>query len=656
MMKKIEIKDLLKYQFPENLQYNEKGDILAFQVAYSDEKKNSYRRDVHLIRNGRDIQLTSTLNASIVLWLDDAHIILRRNTEETQPDTTDLYIIDVNGGEAKKWITLPFGMNEMKKVSSNRMIVSASIDHTDPDAYKDTEEEKKKKADEKKKDADYQIVDEVPYWMNGAGFINHQRTALFDVTVDPLTVKRITPASFDADSFIVDGTKIYFTGNARTRRMSLYNKLYAYDTVKKEKKVLYGKNDRSIGNLYVMDGKLYCQETDMKAYGVNETGTLAVFQHGTFQEIRKPEYSLYSSAAGDTLLDAGQEAAVIDHRRITIVTIEDHNEIVSLDADMHAEKICSAQGIISCLADNGKKIAFIKEDWDHLGEVYEIDLKEKNEKKLTCLNDENLKGRYIARPKKINYTSQAEKLHGWVLLPEGFNAKKKYPAVLDVHGGPRAVYTEAFFHEMQVWAAKGYVVLFTNIRGSDGRGDEFADIRDQYGSVDFQDLMDFTDAVLKKYPNIDPKKLCETGGSYGGFMTNWIIGHTDRFCAAASQRSIANWVSMSFISDIGLYFGPDQCGASGLFGEKNTKKLWEHSPLAYADKVKTPTLFIHSDEDHRCPLPEGMQMMQALAERNIETRMVIFHGENHELSRSGKPLHRIKRLEEITNWFDEHTK
>ena len=113
---------------------------------------------------------------------------------------------------------------------------------------------------------------------------------------------------------------------------------------------------------------------------------------------------------------------------------------------------------------------------------------------------------------------------------------------------------------------------------------------------------------------------------------------------------------MSFMSDIGFYFGPDQCGAKGLFGDENIEKLWEHSPLKYAKGVKTPTLFIHSDEDYRCPLPEGMQMMQALAVQNVETRLVIFHGENHELSRSGKPLHRIKRLEEITKWFDDHAK
>jgi dipeptidyl aminopeptidase/acylaminoacyl peptidase len=113
---------------------------------------------------------------------------------------------------------------------------------------------------------------------------------------------------------------------------------------------------------------------------------------------------------------------------------------------------------------------------------------------------------------------------------------------------------------------------------------------------------------------------------------------------------------MTFISDIGHFFGPDQCGAPGPFGAENTEKLWAHSPLKYAQNVKTPTLFIHSEEDYRCPLAEGMQMMQALAGNGVETRMVIFKGENHELSRSGKPQHRIRRLREITDWFEKHAK
>ena len=302
-----------------------------------------------------------------------------------------------------------------------------------------------------------------------------------------------------------------------------------------------------------------------------------------------------------------------------------------------------------------EKIAAVYQGWDHVAEVYEMNRDGSGMRRITRLNDEALAGRYVARPQRIDYESAGEKLHGWILLPEGFSKRKKYPAVLDVHGGPRCAYGETFFHEMQLWTARGFAVFFTNIRGSDGRGDAFADIRGEYGGVDYQNLMDFTDAVLKAYPNLDEKRICETGGSYGGFMTNWIIGHTDRFCCAASQRSISNWITMAYISDIGAFFAADQNRLSGTMSPEETEVLWTHSPLKYAANVRTPTLFIHSEEDYRCPLAEGMQMMQAIALRGVETRMCLFHGENHELSRSGKPLHRIRRLKEITDWFEKHT-
>ncbi|MDL2248406.1 S9 family peptidase, partial [Tyzzerella sp. OttesenSCG-928-J15] len=234
-----------------------------------------------------------------------------------------------------------------------------------------------------------------------------------------------------------------------------------------------------------------------------------------------------------------------------------------------------------------------------------------------------------------------------------YEAGKKYPAILDIHGGPKAAFGDSFFHEMQYWANQNYFVLFCNPRGSDGKGNEFADIRGKYGTIDYDDIMQFVDECLKKYPDINEDKLGVTGGSYGGFMTNWIIGHTDRFKAAATQRSISNWIAFNYISDIGYYFGTDQMMAGAW---DNVEKLWWHSPLKYLDKAKTPTLVIHSDEDYRCWIPEGYQVFTALKIHGVDTRMCVFHGENHELSRSGKPEHRMRRLKEITEWMDKYLK
>ena len=653
MAEKITIRDLLKYRFPGNLQYSPDGKTLAFQVSRSDEKENTYRTDVWLIRNGRPAQLTSTADASIVLWQDNTHLILSRRTKDTVPGTTELYRMDINGGEALPYCVLPFGMSSLKETEPGEYIASGMIDAEDPDAYLDSEETRKKKLEAKKSEQDYTVVDEIPYWFNGRGFINKQRSALFEVRFEPeLSVKRITPAKRNAGSWKYYHGKIYYTGTTPQRHRLMTDKLYAYDPASGRTETVYGKNDLSMGSLVLIKDTLYVQASNGKAYGVNETDAFMRVDEDGLTYVMKPEYGLHNSVGGDILGSSAQSKETGD-AWYTLATEEDHTVVYRFDEKLNLKKIFDMPGAVSGLS-VGKKIALLREDAVHGPEIWEIDKNGKNLTKLTSLNDEALAGKYIAEPVRIDYASEGEQLHGWVLLPEDFDTEKQYPAVLDIHGGPRTVYGEVFFHEMQVWAAKGYVVFFTNIRGSDGRGDAFADIRDQYGEVDFRNLMDFTDAVLQAYPNIDPKRVCETGGSYGGFMTNWIIGHTDRFCCAASQRSISNWISFSWISDIGPYFGPDQCGAKDIY--RDTEYLWNHSPLKYADQVNTPTLFIHSDEDYRCPLPEGMQMMQALAQRNVETRLVIFHGENHELSRSGKPLHRIRRLQEITDWFDKHTK
>ena len=653
----LQIEDLTKYTAIENLQYSPNGTYLAFQTGIADTKKNNYHRDVWLVKDGTAKQFTSTLNTTVVLWDDDSHLIVNRTKEDDEPGTTNLYRIGVDGGEASPFMKLTFPLVGLKKVSEGCYVAVGVINANDPDAYKDDEKTRKEKLEAKKKDADYQVIDEVPYWFNGQGFINKNRTALFLVELKPeLTVKRLTAPSVKVGAVCVAEDKVYYTTSTVDPRTSRFDKISVFDTKTKKTASVYGKMKYSINELFFMNEKLYCIASDMKEYGVNETGNICEVGKDELTMIVDPLRQLHDGVAGDTYLGGGKSKVVNDGKLVTLATNYDHVEIWKYDADFNKTVLFDEQGTVFCLDTVNDKIAYVRSTEDTLQEVYEMDLNGENIKQITHVNEEVLKDKYIAKPNVINYTSEGLDLKGWVLLPKDFDKKKKYPAVLDVHGGPRGIYSNMFFHEMQVWAAAGYVVFFTNIKGSDGRDDEFADIRDNYGGTDFKNLMDFTDAVLEKYPNIDTKRMCETGGSYGGFMTNWIIGHTDRFCCAASQRSISNWISFSFISDIGLYFGPDQNGCKGLFSEEDVEKMWNHSPLKYADNVKTPTLFIHSDEDYRCPLPEGMQMMQALAYKGVETRMCIFHGENHELSRSGKPAHRIRRLTEITNWFNEHTK
>ena len=290
-----------------------------------------------------------------------------------------------------------------------------------------------------------------------------------------------------------------------------------------------------------------------------------------------------------------------------------------------------------------------------LHEVYQVDAATGKEIQLSNFNGDFFQDKYVAQPQPLSFTNKdGVRIDGFVLLPMDYDEHKKYPGILEIHGGPRTNYCAGFMHEMQVMAGAGSFVFFCNPRGSSARGDEFADIRGKYGTIDYDDLMAFTDEVLKKYPQIDDKRLGVTGGSYGGFMTNWIIGHTTRFAAAASQRSISNWVSFYGVCDIGPWFGKREMGGATPWTDLDG--MWRASPLQYAMNAETPTLFIHSDEDYRCWLPEGIQMYSALQLKGVPTRMCIFHGENHELSRSGKPKHRIRRMNEINDWLFHYIK
>ena len=242
-------------------------------------------------------------------------------------------------------------------------------------------------------------------------------------------------------------------------------------------------------------------------------------------------------------------------------------------------------------------------------------------------------------------------LQGWILKPPGFRSNKKYPSILEIHGGPLCQYGNAFMHEFYYLAAQGYVVYFCNPRGGDGYGEEHAKaIWGEWGGKDYEDLMCWVDYVAKqKY--IDKKRMGVTGGSYGGYMTNWIIGHTNRFKAAVTQRCVSNLISMWATSDFNYVF---EAPFSGKMPIDDIDHYWDRSPLKYFGNVKTPTLVIHSERDHRCALEQGEQVFVTLKRLGVPTEFLIFPDEPHGLSRGGRTDRRIARLEAIKDWFDKY--
>ena len=272
---------------------------------------------------------------------------------------------------------------------------------------------------------------------------------------------------------------------------------------------------------------------------------------------------------------------------------------------------------------------------------------------ITSLNAELLGARYIAEPEHVEFTgADGWTIEGWILKPRGFDPAERWPLVLEIHGGPHGAYGHSFFHEFQVLAGRGYAVLFTNPRGSHAYGDTFvrACVGD-WGGDDYLDLMAGVDHVLA-LGWIDRTRLYVTGGSYGGFMTNWIVGHTDRFRAAVTQRSISNNVSAFGTSDIGWHFWEFEMGDATPW--RDAHKLVERSPLTYVENVRTPLLILHAEKDFRCPIEQAEQFFVALKVLGKEAVFVRFQDDTHELTRGGKPKNRIDHARRVADWFDAH--
>jgi len=248
----------------------------------------------------------------------------------------------------------------------------------------------------------------------------------------------------------------------------------------------------------------------------------------------------------------------------------------------------------------------------------------------------------------------ANRLQGWVLKPPGFDSSQKYPSILEIHGGPMGQYGFFFMHEFYFLAAQGYVVYFSNPRGGQGYGEAHTKtIYGNWGDADYADLMSWTDLVKSK-TYIDPERMGVTGGSYGGYMTLWMIGHTHQFQAAVAQRVVSNFISMWGSSDMNWRF-------SALVGDvapiDDLDTAWDHSPAKYLPNATTPTLIIHSEEDHRCPIEQGEQAFVTLkVKAGVDAEMVRFPGEPHGLSRGGRTDRRIARLNHILRWMDKYLK
>lgn len=658
-MENLKLRDFLDYNYLSSIEVSPDEKNTAFIVHRGDYDDNDYKSNIWVMNNEtkKYFRLTGMNEERSFLWLDETKILfpsmrdkkLKVKVEEGEKWTC-YYSIDINGGEAQEYMRVPLIVASIKKIDGDNFILTAKYDNYGVNLNELTGEARAEATKKIKEDKDYEILDEIPFWSNGGGFTNKKRNRLY---IYNRATEEITPVS-DSISNVTyysykDGVVLYVVNRFKDKQEQR-EAIYTYDIATKEEKLVLPSEDYRVSFAEFFGDGILCGLNDTLKYGLNQNPNFYIIRDGKVELFKEHDTWMINTVGSDCRYGGGKSFRVKGNKLYFLTTVMHDAFLNTLDINGEERVLTKANGSVDTYAIAGDDIYFIGLRGLRLQELYL--LKDEEGIQLTKFNENIIESKKLSIPEKFNIVNDGIEIEGWVLKPTDYEEGKEYPAILDIHGGPKTVYGDVFYHEMQVWANMGYFVFFCNPRGGDGRGNEFADIRGKYGTVDYDDLMKFTDEVLKAYP-IDRSRVGVTGGSYGGFMTNWIIGHTDRFACAASQRSIANWFSKFGTTDIGYYFNVDQNASSPW---ENPEKLWWHSPMKYADKVKTPTLFIHSEEDYRCWLTEGIQMFTSLKYHGVPARLCMFRGENHELSRSGKPRHRVKRLEEMTNWFELYLK
>lgn len=657
-MKKIELDQFCQISYAGSLSSSPEEDKLCFVRSVANLDTNQYESNLWLYEKEAGFkQLTYGNSDKGPIWLDNRTLAFFSNRNQaSKDDQTRVYTISVHGGEASLFLETCHEISSFKVVDSTHWLVHFTYH---PDRFELQQAQNSEGLKEYKSAVEgWKEFEEIPFWSNGEGHTSKQRNALGLLDLETKKIEILTDQLTDVYHYDLHPEKheVVYIYNCFKNVMSIYNSIGLIDLKTKEKREI-SHNDAFMHERCQYDpkGQIIMLGTDGKICGLNENAYFyKIDPINDRVELLSKDFdaSTGSSIGSDVAYGAGGDSDwLFTDQGMIFSSTQGHScNLFLLNHEGFISEVTQIDGSIYNFVKMGDAIVF-NGLLDHRPmEIFSYTING-----IQKLSDFNLgygDSLFLSIPEPLNYINEdGIQIDGWVVKPKDFNPKRRYPTLLDIHGGPKTAYGSVYFHEMQYWASEGFVVIFCNPRGSDGKGNVFSDIRGKYGTIDYTDIMGFVDHALEKCPWINHEQLGVTGGSYGGFMTNWIIGHTQRFNAAATQRSISNWVTEYGVTDIGYYFVKDQIGVTPW---ENIEKLWNDSPLKYADQIKTPTLILHSEEDYRCWLPEGLQLFTALKVNQVPSKMVMFHGENHELSRSGKPKNRIKRLKEITEWMKNH--
>ncbi|HEX7153800.1 MAG TPA: S9 family peptidase [Thermoanaerobaculia bacterium] len=652
-------KDLLRFQWVGDFQLSPDGAQAVFVRTTVDEKKDGYETALWIVETRAGAtprRLTNGPRDTAPRWSPDGKTLaFLRPAGEKEP-RPQIHLLSMEGGEPRALTSLQRAVESIYWSPDGKSIAFTATTREDDFA---------EKKDDAAKESDVRVINQAVYRFNGGGYADTTRTTHIWVTpLDGGKPVQLTKGDFDEGdlAWSPDGSRIYFVSD-RT------NESY-YDPNDDDIWAVPAKGGEIVRVADIKggagsprpspDGKWLAfrgtSSTPVHSYSQPDVYVVQTVAGATPRNVTATfDNDVLGGLAGDQRAPRGGRGAApvwSEDGKSLLITIQEEgrSNLARIDVASGAlTRITNAKHDLQSFATNGAKTIALISTPTIIGDLYLVGGNGALTR-LTNVNEALFAELTLTEPEELWYDSfDGRKIHTWIQRPPDFNASKKYPLILNIHGGPHAAYGWTFSHEFQWMAAKGYVVLYPNPRGSTTYGHEFGNIiQYRYPGDDHKDLMAGVDALLAR-GYLDEKRLGITGGSGGGLLTNWAITQTDRFAAAVSQRSIADWSGFWYTADFSQ-FNPTWFRKAPW---QDPEDYAARSPITHVEKIKTPLMLIEGEEDLRTPPMMGGEMMfRALKYLRKPAVMVRFPGETHELSRSGKPSHRIERLQHIVRWFD----
>jgi len=661
--------DIMKFVWIAEGQISPDGKQVAFTRVVINEGKDDYETSLWLVAadgSAAPRVLTSGTRDSSPRWSPDGKAIafVRSVEKDGKPQPPQIFLLALDGGEARAVTDLARGAGAPAwSPDGKRIAFSSTMRPDDP-------------ATPAPPKSDVRVITSAVYRSNGGGWDDPDRQSHIWVTevkagAEIAKATQLTSGKYaeGGHAWSPDGSKIYFTSTRVDEPYffqsdsDLYSVSAGGGDISKVASIngsIGGPRPSPDGKWIAFNGTLYGAAE--RSYDQSDLFVAAADGSGSPRNLTvKYDFDIGGGVGGDQRAPRGGGAggAIWSADGKSIITVAGEQgsaNLIRLDVASGAvTPVYQAAHTVQAYTatPDARTIAAVTSTGTNINDLFVLDTTSASSaRQITRVNDALFKTIKLSEPEEVWWTSfDGRKIQGWVLHPPDFDKSKQYPFILEIHGGPHSAYGNVFTHEFHWMAAKGYVVLFPNPRGSSNYGQEFGNIiQYHYPGDDYKDLMAGVDMMVKR-GYIDQKRMGVTGGSGGGLLTNWAITQTTRFAAAVSMRSIADWSGFWYTADFTQY-------TPSWF----RKAPWEdpadyvaRSPITHVANVKTPTMFIDGDEDLRTPPSDGGEMMfRALKYLKIPTVMVRFPGETHELSRSGKPKHRVERLQHILGWFDKY--